>query len=346
MSENGAFTTAITTKRMKTPSAILRCRAFAGIAVIEVARSSRDPGRWSPMEVFCNMGHLGANTAINLFEPIRQNSSVMPRDDLVHSEPFIANDLACIDLSQMPGASPTGVWSPTRLTAAIESYAEATGYEVVGWFYDMRVRGADPVTERPGFAAMLDRVAGNGARTILVESPDRFACDLAVQLAGHDYLKRLGEVLIPASAPDFFLEDTPTAVLVRQGLGAIAQFDKAWQSGYHQPRRSGITSGGPHRCGKGGHGFKTAEPQFSIAQACVCGAPEVEMVGAPRPCAGLLAPAIGEALAKVAATSARVSPALVVMVVSRLSRQGGDRPSMIQFGSASRNPDTQCAFVQ
>jgi DNA invertase Pin-like site-specific DNA recombinase len=33
--------------------------------------------------------------------------------------------------------------------------------------------------------------------------------------------------LIPATAPDFFLEDTPTAVLVRQVLGAIAQFEKA-----------------------------------------------------------------------------------------------------------------------
>ena len=30
-----------------------------------------------------------------------------------------------------------------------------------------------------------------------------------------------------ASAPDFFTEDTPTAVLVRQVLGAIAQFEKA-----------------------------------------------------------------------------------------------------------------------
>jgi hypothetical protein len=28
--------------------------------------------------------------------------------------------------------------------------------------------------------------------------------------------------LIPASAPDHFTEDTPTAVLVRQVLGAIA----------------------------------------------------------------------------------------------------------------------------
>ena len=64
-------------------------------------------------------------------------------------------------------------------------------------------------------------------RIILVESPDRFARDLAVQLAGHDYLKALGVELIPAIAPDFFIEDTPTAVLVRQVLGAIAQFEKA-----------------------------------------------------------------------------------------------------------------------
>ena len=55
----------------------------------------------------------------------------------------------------------------------------------------------------------------------------RFARDLAVQLAGHEMLKSLGISIIPASAPDFFTEDTPTAVLVRQVLGAISQFEKA-----------------------------------------------------------------------------------------------------------------------
>ena len=70
-------------------------------------------------------------------------------------------------------------------------------------------------------------LSSNGARTILVESPDRFARDLAVQLAGHDMLCKQGITLIPASSPDFFTEDTPTAVLVRQVLGAIAQFEKA-----------------------------------------------------------------------------------------------------------------------
>jgi len=88
------------------------------------------------------------------------------------------------------------------------------------------VSGADPIAERPGFKAMLDRIAGNGVRSILVESPDRFARDLTVQLTGHDFLRKLGISLIPTTAPDFFTEDTPTAVLVRQVLGAIAEFEK------------------------------------------------------------------------------------------------------------------------
>jgi hypothetical protein len=32
---------------------------------------------------------------------------------------------------------------------------------------------------------------------------------------------------VPPSAPDHFTEDTPTAILVCQVLGAIGQFDKA-----------------------------------------------------------------------------------------------------------------------
>jgi DNA invertase Pin-like site-specific DNA recombinase len=117
--------------------------------------------------------------------------------------------------------------SDKRQRAAIESYARAAGYEIVDTYYDAAVSGADPVDDRPGFAEMLERLLSNGARTILVESPDRFARDLMVQLAGHDMLNAKGVTLIAASAPTFFLEDTPTAVLVRQVLGAVAQFEKA-----------------------------------------------------------------------------------------------------------------------
>jgi DNA invertase Pin-like site-specific DNA recombinase len=138
--------------------------------------------------------------------------------------------------------------SDKRQLLAIQSFAKANGYEVTEVFYDAAVSGADPVHERPGFARMLAHLAqtppeGMGPRPpaagddhppaspakkyILVESPDRFARDLAVQLAGHNMLREQGIDLIPATAPDFFLEDTPTAVLVRQVLGAIAEFEKA-----------------------------------------------------------------------------------------------------------------------
>jgi DNA invertase Pin-like site-specific DNA recombinase len=117
--------------------------------------------------------------------------------------------------------------SDKRQRAAIEAYAKAAGYEIADTFYDMAVSGADPVSERSGFAEMLEHLMSNGVRTIIVESPDRFARDLMVQLAGHDMLKARGVTLIAASAPTFFIEDTPTAVLVRQVLGAVAEFEKA-----------------------------------------------------------------------------------------------------------------------
>src|SRR5271157_2289233 len=117
--------------------------------------------------------------------------------------------------------------SDKRQLASIETYAKAAGLEIVDTFYDAAVSGADPVTDRPGFVEMLERLLSNGARTIVVESPDRFARDHMVQLAGHDMLKAKGISLIAASAPTFFPGDTPTAVLVRQVLGAIAQFEKA-----------------------------------------------------------------------------------------------------------------------
>jgi DNA invertase Pin-like site-specific DNA recombinase len=116
--------------------------------------------------------------------------------------------------------------SDKRQRAAVEAFAKAHGFVIVEEFADV-VSGADPIDERPGFARMLERIAGNGVRTILIESPDRFARDLTVQLTGHDKLKALGVALIPTTAPDHFTTDTPTSILIRQVLGAVAQFEKA-----------------------------------------------------------------------------------------------------------------------
>ena len=117
--------------------------------------------------------------------------------------------------------------SITRQQEAVRSYAKRHMIEVVEEFYDAAVSGADPVGERPGFADMLAKIEGNGIALVLVEDASRFARDLAVQLAGHDLLKRMGVELVAANAPEHFREDTPTAILIRQVLGAISQFEKA-----------------------------------------------------------------------------------------------------------------------
>lgn len=110
---------------------------------------------------------------------------------------------------------------------------------------------------------MLARIAGNGVRTILVKSPDRFARDLAVQLAGHDYLKQLGVELVPTSAPDFFTTDTPTAVLVRQVLGAISQFEKATLVAKLKAARDRKAAAGGHAFGR--YGYRVEAPEAVAA---------------------------------------------------------------------------------
>jgi DNA invertase Pin-like site-specific DNA recombinase len=117
--------------------------------------------------------------------------------------------------------------SEARQRKAIEGYAKTAGMLIVDWFYDAAVSGADPVEARPGFVALLARIAGNGVRTIIVEAANRFARDLMVQEVGFAVLRDLGVTLIAADSPSSFLYDGPTSKLIRQILGAVSEFDKA-----------------------------------------------------------------------------------------------------------------------
>ena len=65
---------------------------------------------------------------------------------------------------------------------------------------------------------MLDKIEGNGTRSILVETASRFARDLMVQEVGFAMLQARGIELIAADNPTSFLDDTPTARLIRQVL--------------------------------------------------------------------------------------------------------------------------------
>lgn len=117
--------------------------------------------------------------------------------------------------------------SDVRQRKAIGEFADRNGFHVVREFYDAAVSGADHVDSRPGFRQMLEWMAAENIGTIIVENASRFARDLMVQEVGHAGLKAAGIHLVAADSPFAFMDDTPTAKLIRQVLGCVSEFDKA-----------------------------------------------------------------------------------------------------------------------
>jgi DNA invertase Pin-like site-specific DNA recombinase len=117
--------------------------------------------------------------------------------------------------------------SQARQLVAIKAHAKSAGIEVTDIYTDDVVRGDNAIEARPGFARMMERLLSNGVRTIIVETANRFARDLIVQEVGYEMLKTRGITLIAADKPDAFLDDGPTATLIRQVLGAVSQFEKS-----------------------------------------------------------------------------------------------------------------------
>ena len=81
-------------------------------------------------------------------------------------------------------------------------FAKAHGYENRRHILRRRRQRRGSIDERKGFAQMLERIAGNGVRTIIVETASRFARDLIVQETGWRFLQGLGVTLVAADSPE------------------------------------------------------------------------------------------------------------------------------------------------
>ena len=117
--------------------------------------------------------------------------------------------------------------SEKRQRIAIEQFAKASGFVLVDWFYDPAVSGADPIESRPGFSALLDRIEGNGAKTVIVEDASRFARDLMTQELGILALIRRGMTVITTSGDVLTDSSDPSRTMMRQIAGSFAQYEKA-----------------------------------------------------------------------------------------------------------------------
>ena len=117
--------------------------------------------------------------------------------------------------------------SERRQRAAVERFAKCAGYQIVDWFYDAAVSGGDDIKTRRGFAALLDRIEGNGVRVVIIEDASRFARKLLTQELGIIALAERGVSVVTASGDDLTNTDDEMKVAMRQIAGAFAQLEKS-----------------------------------------------------------------------------------------------------------------------
>lgn len=182
-------------------------------------------------------------------------------------------------------AANVGGDSDTRQRLAIANYARVHGIEIMQEFYDAAVSGADPVETRPGFAAMLDRIEGNGVRMVIVEDASRFARDLVAQELGVLVMQQRGVRVITAGGDDLTDTTDPTRIMMRQIAGAFAQYEKARLVGKLRSARDRKSADAGKRI-EGRKGFKGHQPEiYDVLKAILAETP----AGMPRPTLRVLA---------------------------------------------------------
>ncbi len=112
-----------------------------------------------------------------------------------------------------------------RQREAIATYAAAAGITIAG-YYEEQLTGGTDWDDRPAWLDMMAQATADGVTTIVIERLDRLARTLMVQEHIIADLGKRGITLISTHEPDLDSDD-PTRVLMRQIMGAIAQYDRA-----------------------------------------------------------------------------------------------------------------------
>lgn len=117
-----------------------------------------------------------------------------------------------------------------RQREVCERYAAAHDIEIVDEYRDEGVSGTRELDDRAGLSALFSRLASNGIRLVLVERADRVARDLMVsEIILKQFRDLEVRVIAAADGGNDLTSDSsdPTATLIRQVLGAVAEFEKS-----------------------------------------------------------------------------------------------------------------------
>jgi DNA invertase Pin-like site-specific DNA recombinase len=114
----------------------------------------------------------------------------------------------------------------TRQLKAIREHAAAHHIKIVNVYREKGVSGTKESADRPAWSELMTALHSNGVRVIMIERLDRLARDLMVQETIIADLRKNGFELVSVAEPDLMAND-PTRILVRQMMGAVAQYEKS-----------------------------------------------------------------------------------------------------------------------
>jgi len=114
----------------------------------------------------------------------------------------------------------------TRQLKAVREYAAAHDIKIVKVYREEGVSGTTESANRPAWSELMTALHSNGVRVVIIERLDRLARDLMVQETIIADLRKNGFELVSVAEPDLMAND-PTRVLVRQMMGAVAQYEKS-----------------------------------------------------------------------------------------------------------------------
>lgn len=116
-----------------------------------------------------------------------------------------------------------------RQREAVALYATAHAMVIIREYRDEGVSGTKDAFDRDGLTEMILAIKAESINVVLVERSDRLARDLMIGEILLAEFRKLGVKVIAAeSETDLTVEDgDPTRTLMRQMLGAIAQWEKS-----------------------------------------------------------------------------------------------------------------------
>lgn len=183
---------------------------------------------------------------------------------------------------------------------AVRAWAKANKHRIVAVLTDAGVSGANDLDGRPALADALELLRAKEAKAIVVYRLDRLARDLVLQEQLLAEVRRMGADLFStfSAEADYLVDDPsdPSRKLIRQVLGAVAEYEKSMVV-------LRLKSGRRRKAERGG--FAYGSPAFGV-----------------RAVDGVLAPVEGEQAAITRARELRGDGASLRTIAQTLTAEG------------------------